>query len=338
MHRAATAVLLFWTPLALFAADAGLEIRAFAGRIVQTAGAGPVYFQYSGGTPLRDALSRELVARGLPAANAPGARQCRITFSSSLTRQVWTADLHLDQERRIVVHEFAVEAPADSTSTSTAYRIVLERTLLFEDAHPILDVMADPERLVVLQPARLLVRTAGGTEAMTLTLSRPAPRDPRGRLVATQAGVKALLFNGTCESTPGLYCRDEVEPWPLDGVDALPAAGTNYFQGGFYSVAQASGTRYSARREFRGRTFGDDLAALDSQCGRWVVASSPRPQEENDALRAHDPSSFEPVSEPMELPGPVTALWPSGASVIAVSRNRASGTYAAYRLSARCLR
>lgn len=326
----------FWTALALSAAGADQEMRAFAAKIAQAAGAAPVYFQFSGSTTLREALSRELAARGLPAATAPGARQCKITFSSSLTRQVWTADLHLDQERRLVVHEFAAEPLSDATATAST--IVLERTLLFEDVNPILDVLAEPERLVVLQPARLLIRTGAGTESMNFTLSRPSPRDPRGRLISTQTGVKALVFNGTCESIPGLYCRDQVEPWPLDGVDALPVAGANYFEGGFYTVAQSSGVRYSTRRDSRGRVLGDDLAAIDSPCGRWIVASSFRGQEENDALRAYRPPSLEPVSEPFELPGPVTALWPSGASVIAVSRNRSSGTYAAYRLTARCLR
>ena len=59
-----------------------------------------------------------------------------------------------------------------------------------------------------------------------------------------------------------------------------------------------------------------------------------------DAIRAFEmlERNLVQVSAPMEFAGPITALWmeASGSSLIAVSKNAATGNYEAYRVAVAC--
>jgi hypothetical protein len=174
-------------------------------------------------------------------------------------------------------------------------------------------------------------------------------------------------------------CREAPEPWPLHRAGgtlarAHFAATRNYFDGRvapgggplktvppFYSAAalpESAGASwilagldgqaqlYDARLEPAGifGIAGSDLASVESACGSgWQVLVTKRSGElEADAVQAYEVAAGQPlaVSEPAELPGPVTALWPfpDGRSALAVVRHLKTQRYAAFRLSIGCSR
>jgi 1,4-dihydroxy-2-naphthoyl-CoA synthase len=87
--------------------------------------------------------------------------------------------------------------------------------------------------------------------------------------------------------------------------------------------------------------WGSDLAATEARCagGTQVVASESGDARETDELRAWNVvnRAAVAVTPPMDMPGPVTALWSlGGAEAIAVVHDLASGKYAAYLVRVVC--
>jgi hypothetical protein len=90
--------------------------------------------------------------------------------------------------------------------------------------------------------------------------------------------------------------------------------------------------------------WGSDLTSVKTACGAgWQVLSSSAAQAEDqpgDAVRAYEFQDRDPVavSAAVDFSGPVTALWTEakGDTAIAVSRNRATGSYEAFRLAMAC--
>jgi hypothetical protein len=88
-------------------------------------------------------------------------------------------------------------------------------------------------------------------------------------------------------------------------------------------------------------SWGSDLASVKTACGAgWqVLASSPGGQEK-DSIRAYEFPDRDPiaVSPDVEFDGPITVLWTEsrGDTVLAVSRNRETGIYEAFRLAMAC--
>jgi hypothetical protein len=87
--------------------------------------------------------------------------------------------------------------------------------------------------------------------------------------------------------------------------------------------------------------WGSDIAGTDARCGgaSQVLATRPGDGSEADAVQAFTIANgaAAPLTAPVEMPGPVTALWVSGgASALAVSKNLSTGKYAAYLLTVAC--
>ncbi len=87
--------------------------------------------------------------------------------------------------------------------------------------------------------------------------------------------------------------------------------------------------------------WGSDIAGIDARCGgsSQVLATRAGDANEPDALQSFTISerSATPVTGTVTLPGPVTALWPSGASAaLAVARDLVSGDFIAYVASVAC--
>jgi hypothetical protein len=87
--------------------------------------------------------------------------------------------------------------------------------------------------------------------------------------------------------------------------------------------------------------WGSDIAGLDAHCGAGlqIVATRPGDSSEPDALQAFALSNGAavPLTAPITFAGPVTALWPSGAtSVVAIARDLSTGKYGAYVISLAC--
>lgn len=191
-----------------------------------------------------------------------------------------------------------------------------------------------------------------------------------------QAFLPGLTCSGAVEPLFSVECRPSEEPWVLEsGSRGILlgnfAADRNYFDGRvvgqnglrktvapFYSAAAAEepGTLMWLLALVDGRTgifdsalepvagfsgWGSDLVGISARCGGGsaVLATRAGDASEPDAVQAFVLMNRAPVAlgPPLSFAGPVTALWPSGPnSALAVSRDPATGKYAAYVLTMVC--
>lgn len=188
--------------------------------------------------------------------------------------------------------------------------------------------------------------------------------------------LPGTLCSGSVEPTLALQCRASEEPWTLESGSRTVmlagfAAGRNYFDGhvvtqsgvrktvpAFYTAGalEEQGRQYWVLALVDGRTqildanfdpagamepWGSDLAATDARCGggSQIVSTKGGDSREADSVRAYAMVNRTPtpLTPPVELPGPVTALWTSnGTSVVAVVRDFSTGHFAAYLLTVVC--
>ncbi len=292
-----------------------------------------------------------------------------VTLSENPEGFLWVAEISRNEKREAVLIEHPRGAPSVA---NTEMRAGIQKELLFPESEaPILDVALLEDAAMVLQPdgigilAKPVDRTKAWsvTKFMPLEISKPWPRDLRGRILVEGDAFRAFLPGLSCEGTvkpePSLQCREGNDEWPAAPPKATIAAGANYFTmpGGarFFAGAKAGSnwvlSATDGRTQFYDETmtpvaayagWGSELAAIAGSCGRgWqVLASKPGDWDEPDTVQAFEvvDRHAEPVSAPVEMPGPVTALWQSAnqRAVIAVSRNPKTGRYAVYKLSTYC--
>jgi hypothetical protein len=194
-----------------------------------------------------------------------------------------------------------------------------------------------------------------------------------GRIRVFLPGVQC---SGSAGPQLTLDCHASDEPWVLEsGTSALLLAnyvsGRDYFDGRltlqngsrrsvapFYSAAAVEdhGTALWLLAMLDGRTlvfnetfqeiagipgWGSDIAGINAHCGQSspVLATTPSDAGEPDAIRAYSVANHVavPLGTAVAFPGPITALWPSGAtSVLAVAHDPKSGKYEAYVVTVVC--
>jgi hypothetical protein len=193
---------------------------------------------------------------------------------------------------------------------------------------------------------------------------------------AFQAFLPGVHCSGAVGPALEMECRPGDEPWVIEsGSRAMLlgnfAAARNYFDGRlttqtglrktlapFYSAAEVEeqGRQVWLFAMVDGRTqifdpsfeptgtissWGSDIAGTDARCGggTQVLATRAGDGSESDAIQGYAIVNRAPVllTAPMELPGPVTALWSSGGtSAVAIVKNLVSGKYTAYVITVAC--
>jgi hypothetical protein len=191
-----------------------------------------------------------------------------------------------------------------------------------------------------------------------------------------RVNLPGMSCNGTFEAALAVECHTIDEPWTLEAgsrgiVLASFAPTRNYFDGrvvmpngtrrnvaAFYSVAgiEDQGRPYWILGLVDGRTqladgafepvaflgpWGSDVAATEARCagGTQVLSTRPGDARETDSLRAWSLVNRAPaaLTPPLDLPGPVTALWSlGGAGAVAVVHDLATGRYSAYAITVVC--
>ena len=190
-----------------------------------------------------------------------------------------------------------------------------------------------------------------------------------------KANLPGVACTGTFDQATAIDCRPSDEPWEFDAggrtLAANFAASRNFFDGRvvtpegayksiapFYSVAavEQQGRPLWLFAMIDGRTllldgaleqagivgpWGSDLAATQARCGggTQVLTTKPGDAREPDAIQAWAIVNGAPraLTPPMDLPGPVTALWSLGAAdVVAVVKDLESGRYLAYLITVVC--
>lgn len=193
---------------------------------------------------------------------------------------------------------------------------------------------------------------------------------------AFQAYLPGVACRGTLEP-PALDCQPGDALWPLvsgatfTGLAAF-RPGRNLFDGTivtaaggrsavppFFSMALAGTVAEPlwifAFRDGRSAVYnaalapvgpqvpdwGSDVAGAETRCGsgRQVLATRPGGDSAPDSIEAWeiDAGNARLVSPALDLPGPVTALWPAGAAgASAVVRDPQTGRFAAYAVAIGC--
>jgi hypothetical protein len=250
----------------------------------------------------------------------PAAVEVAFTVSENLKGYLLVAEIHGVVE----MVSFHLDPPAPPVRSA----VVIEKRIVWEQDVPILDLAVMGDQMLVLDTTGVTryERRTGKWEKVELAPTAVAAvRDPRGRLEVTGDSLAAYLPGGTCRGT-----------WKP--VELRCEAGTSEFMLDQHAVhfAPARNTLEAAEWPAGGfETWGSDFAPIESSCaGHRVAASGTGAWDAADFVALYDVVSGAAVrvSDAVEFPGPVTALWPS----LAVVRNLSTGRYEAYSLTVDC--
>ena len=292
---------------------------------------------------IRTRMTTLLAARGLRITDATaGNPAVAIGCGRNLRERVCVAEIHADGRTQVAT---VTGRRTSSTETSRITVPALELRPLLSQQIQILDAAVVGDRLLVLDVAAITLFERKDDEwrsvhSRPLPVSRPWPRDPRGRLRASGNRFDLFLPAMTCTGRPDpleITCIDGQQPWPI-GVDNRGLEpGRNYFKTSegtvFYNAAPL------------GAAANDDAIGLTAACapGMYVAAVSASGRLDSGDLlqlsRVADGRLVQAAS-PVSLPGVLTALWaqPDQTSAVVVTHDVRAGRYDAFQTTISCSR
>lgn len=281
---------------------------------------------------LQDELRKTGVeTAGLETAATPPEPRVRVTLSEDARGWLFVAEVSSGDNRQVAMLPWSLPSSAQAKP-----RVSLTNRILWAQPDPILDVLlvdSDSEMLVLSTTTVSSYRSTGDkwtpSATASLLLPRPLPRDPRGRLDTTAGGFQAYLPVATCTGAWSpelkLTCASGITNWP-------GTARTHWVVDRNVLESDASTPGFEG--------WGSDWASIADPCGAGIVEIASSPNTEHDSVRAFliRDGQANPVSDPLPLPGPVTALWPaeSTGQATMVVRNLQTGQYEASRLALAC--
>jgi hypothetical protein len=269
-------------------------------------------------------------------------------FSQNLKDYLFIAEMHRENESIVEIASMprTMAAPAPSAG----FR--LERKLLWEQEAPILDVVADigtaGDQMLVLDTTGVTLyehHESKWQKTDGAALDFPPVRDPRGRLTMMEHGVVADVAGLTCKGTwsPSVTVECQSGGRFTGGRNTMEEAGwPPYFAhaelGSEHIIAAVDGRTFiydASRKQLNAADLGDDFAVISSACTspKILAADSTANSLAIFELVNHNPVR---VSDAMELPGAVTALWSGGTSGLVVVRNKSTNRYEAYSVGLDC--
>jgi hypothetical protein len=272
-------------------------------------------------TPLSSAevtRAQTAVQRGLRR-NGASVVEIALTISENVRGYLLVAEIKSGADRAVEMTPFD---PPPARPAPTA-RPLIQRSLLWQQDDPILDLVIHGEEMLVLEPGQLVrykrVDSQGGqwTRGEATAVSGGNARDPRGQIA--EDGTVTLLgpdntFAGDGNAT--YYTRAR---WRnFDFVAETDGLVHVYDPGKIAALDQ----------------WGSDLAAIS--CG--LLATGPGDGASGDTVAVWDFVDHQPkqISETLEMAGPVTALWPRPTGALAVVHDLGTKRYAAYLLTLDC--
>ena len=271
-----------------------------------------------------------VTARNLSSLPAPDVDIARTEFAKALRKRVRNpvaAEVTLTVSEN--VKGFLLVVQVRDTVDTAAFQpdapaagpalVPVTRRLLLEQNEPILDVSEQGSRMLVLSTDKITAwekddkRGGAWTPSETAAIAGLPVRDPRGRLIVMDNGLQVFL--------PGVTCRGAVQPLSLV---CEQSSGEFLYEG--------VEVHFTPGRNTLSPSVRDDVVTM---CPGKVLVP-----ERDDALVLMNGEAR--ISEPVELGGVVTALWPAALSpsggALAVARNSKAKQYAAYSVSVDCSR
>jgi hypothetical protein len=301
----------------------------------------------------RSAFEAELRKTGVEIATTRPDAQVRVATSENVRGLLWVAEVITGDTRQVAMLPWKAPGPSGGKP-----RMRLEIQPMWQQPEPVLDLLLvdGDSGLLALSPGKVVsYRRAGdqwtATATAALLPARPLPRDPRGRLESVAGGFRVYVPGSTCIGTLApalkLACAPGNETWrdedlPVHWVTDRNVLEADGVRGAFFS--SGAGWFASADGRVRDRAgepiaeadgWGSDISSVKNPCGAGaaaVVASVA-----GNSLQAYELAGA-PASEPLPLPGPVSALWPAETPerVTLVIRNSTTGNYEASRLAVAC--
>ena len=324
----------------------------------------------------RAAFENALREAGGRASDIAPVAEARFTISENQTQILIVQEIRKGEDRQVWIAGWKRSPTAATLAGGILLdkKLMLEQDEQILDAATVLDgvLVLSPSKITL----RARGMTQSQPIAMSRPWPRDMRGHLRVSGGGFKAALPGESCSGSIEPALTMECRPSDEPWTLDAgargvMLANFAAGRNYFDGrivapsggrktltAFFSAApiDESGRQYWLFALPGGRTqimdgafdptgsvagWGSDLAGTEAHCGggSQVLATRAGDAHEPDTLRAFTLSNRTPLplTPPLDLPGPVTALWSAGGNAaIAVVRDLATGRYAAYTITVNC--
>jgi hypothetical protein len=293
-------------------------------------------------------LARALQRR----AKEPKPIEITATFSQNLKDYLLIAEIHRENESLVEIATLPrMTAPAAPTAA-----LRLERKLLWEQETPILDVVVnigadtgvDGNAMLVLDTTGITLyemRDSKWQKAAAAAFDVPPVRDPRGHLIVMENSVVAEVPGAACKGAWKPMLTIECQPGSrfTTGRNTIEEAGwPPYFThaeiGGEHVIAAADGRTYiydAGRKRLSASDLWGDFAAISPACAAPEIVGADLVQN---TLALFDLANHDPVrvSDSVEMPGTIVAMWPQGKFALAVVQNKNANRYEAYRVGVDC--
>jgi hypothetical protein len=271
-----------------------------------------------------------------------------LTISDNVKGYLLVAEIFHGDERAIEMRS----VPKEPAVAPAPAGITIAKKLLWEQSAPILDVALVADFMLVLDTAGVsrYERREGQWDRVGVLPAASTVRDPRGKLDLEGDSLTVQL--------PGTTCRGTWNPSVSLHCDAggMLTAGRNTLESSdlpeHFSEARTKDVLLLA--EMDGRThvydsagkhagsfdgWGTDFVAIQNGCAaNRIAAASASYGDSSDSVALYDVVNNAAVrlSDPAELPGPVTALWSAKDGALAVVRNVSTRRYEAYSIAVDC--
>lgn len=213
--------------------------------------------------------------------------ETRVTISQDQTQFLLVEEARKGEDREVWLAAWK-RVPAEDPGP----RATLEKKLVWEQEEQILDLAFLPDSMLALTPSHLLWFARQGSQwvpslSLALPVSKPWPRDLRGRLRVSGPGYRAYLpglaCSGVWQAPPSLECTRASDPWLLEsGSRAMLLAGfaadRNYFDG---RITTQTGARKTLAPFYSGASFEEGgkpmwlLAMVDGRTRVFDAAFEP---------------------------------------------------------------
>jgi hypothetical protein len=192
---------------------------------------------------IRQALEGDAIQRGLRVATAPAEAQVQVTISQTAAGFVLVAEVRRTDSQQVLIVPVANE---EASQPQPSPEPSIQRKIIWQQAVPILDfaqTSADAHRAIwyFLELDRLVayefddgVQVQRSAQPVS---RRYASRDPRGRLIVSDAThLSALIGGNRCDGawnpTFAVECRDNSgQQWPAGSVSWTFVPSRNFFSG-----------------------------------------------------------------------------------------------------------